>query len=592
MGFAVAVRNASLSAPLSLIEAHHREKVLATARVFAAFCSLVAIRVDPGVPGSYQLSAHVIVVLYLIHSLATLILVHLYQDGGPSFVLSVHAADILWPGLISLFTAGPNSPFFVLFALALLAAAYRWGLRETIGTALGCMVVFLGEALFAVSSLGSRFHVLHGRFHYDVFVPQIMSLVLGGILLGYLAEGEKKLRGETLAVRRLLQKANPEASVQEILSNVLESILMLFDASNAALVVKNTSTEQVFLWESGGAQKRPDSLEFTELDAPGRSRYLFPMPGTSWYLQRSHRAEPYRISILNDKGRRLNKLTCTLPETLFSGRPFRSLLAVTFKLESEWSGRIFLFDLRGSSGLESDLRFLQELISEVAPAVHSVYQLRRSRSRVRTIERTRVARDLHDGVIQSLIALEMQVEVLRRQASGVSLDAAEKLENVRNLLRLEVINLRGLMQQLRSDEAAPRELLLCVAEMVEKFQRETGIRAIFTTELETAAFPPRVSREVAQIVQEALANVRKHSGAGAVRVHLGIKEGLCKLTIEDDGRGFQFSGRLSQAEMDLSGKGPRVIRERVHSIRGDLAIESHPNQGARLEIQFAPKVYG
>lgn len=592
MGFTVAMRNASTSAPLSLIEAHHREKVLSSARVLAALCALIVIRIVPSVPGRYPLTAHVVVLLYLLHSLVTLVLVRLYQDGGPSFIISVHAADILWPGLISLFTAGPNSPFFVLFAIAVLAAAYRWGLRETLATSLACVLVFLGETVFATSSMGARFHVLHGRFHYDVFIPQIISLVAAGVLIGYLGEGEKRLRGETLAVRRILQKANPEASLTETLEDVLQSILTLFDATRASLVLRDLAAERVFLWESGNAGEKPALLKFTELDAAERNCYLFPMPGTSWSLQQSQRGDPYRICVLNDKGRPLNKIACALPGNLFSGRPFRSLLAVTFKLGNEWSGRIFLFDLRGSSGLESDLRFLQELIAEAAPALHSIYLLRRSRSRVRAIERTRVARDLHDGVIQSLIALEMQVETLRRQASGVSLDATEKLENVRNLLRLEVINLRELMEQLRRDEAAPPEMLSSVAEMVEKFRQETGIHAVFTSELEAAVFPPRVSREVTQIVHEALANIRKHSGASDVRVHLALEDGQCKLTIEDNGRGFEFSGRFSQADLDLSGKGPRVIRERVHSIQGDLAIESHPSQGARLEIHFAPKVYG
>ena len=54
--------------------------------------------------------------------------------------------------------------------------------------------------------------------------------------------------------------------------------------------------------------------------------------------------------------------------------------------------------------------------------------------------------------------------------------------------------------------------------------------------------------------------------------------------IEDDGRGFPFSGRLSQAELDALGKGPLVIKERVRVIAGELTIESNPGQGSRLEI--------
>ena len=62
-----------------------------------------------------------------------------------------------------------------------------------------------------------------------------------------------------------------------------------------------------------------------------------------------------------------------------------------------------------------------------------------------------------------------------------------------------------------------------------------------------------------------------------------------RLVIEDDGKGFPFSGRLSQVELDALGKGPLVIKERVRVIAGELTIESNPGQGSRLEISVPQK---
>jgi nitrate/nitrite-specific signal transduction histidine kinase len=121
-------------------------------------------------------------------------------------------------------------------------------------------------------------------------------------------------------------------------------------------------------------------------------------------------------------------------------------------------------------------------------------------------------------------------------------------------------------------------------ETVHNFQCETGICADFQSDRETEALPPRVAREVAQIVHEALANVRKHSGAHHVHIRLGVDEDSWKLVIEDDGRGFEFSGRLTLTELDAGHRGSRVIRERVHTLKGQLAIESQPGLGSRLEI--------
>lgn len=92
---------------------------------------------------------------------------------------------------------------------------------------------------------------------------------------------------------------------------------------------------------------------------------------------------------------------------------------------------------------------------------------------------------------------------------------------------------------------------------------------------------------VGGIVQEALCNVRKHSGARKVEVRLGSNRDSWQVVIQDDGHGFDFSGRLSQTELRARHKGPRVIQERVHCVNGELAIESYPDRGARLEIRLA-----
>jgi signal transduction histidine kinase len=123
-----------------------------------------------------------------------------------------------------------------------------------------------------------------------------------------------------------------------------------------------------------------------------------------------------------------------------------------------------------------------------------------------------------------------------------------------------------------------------LADTVERFQRETGITARFVSEAAEIDLPPRLCRELARIVQEGLVNIRKHSGATRALVRLARKDERWTLTVEDDGRGFPFSGRFSHAELEAVGKGPLVIKERVRLIEGELTIESNPGRGSRLEI--------
>jgi two-component system nitrate/nitrite sensor histidine kinase NarX len=249
---------------------------------------------------------------------------------------------------------------------------------------------------------------------------------------------------------------------------------------------------------------------------------------------------------------------------------------------------VLLFDARTGRDRLKEVRFAQKLFAQVGPAIYTVYLLRRLRSRAGAIERARVARELHDGAIQSLIAVEMEVDVLRREAArpGDPQTMAMRLQHVQDLLREQVFDLRTLMQQMRPVDLSPHELLDCLADTVARFRNDTGIAAQFVCGLDEVALPPRVCRELVRIVQEALANVRKHSGARSVVVRLGLQQDLWRLAVEDDGCGLRFSGRKSLAELDGARLGPLVIKERVRTLGGDLEIESQPGQGTRLEITF------
>ena len=119
--------------------------------------------------------------------------------------------------------------------------------------------------------------------------------------------------------------------------------------------------------------------------------------------------------------------------------------------------------------------------------------------------------NLHDGAVQSLIAVEMQVDVLRRQSATRSELVPEELGRIQGLLREEVLKLRELMQQMKSLDVDSRKLIGFMADTVERFQRETGITARFSSDLEEPDMPQPLCRELTRIVQEGLVNVRKLS---------------------------------------------------------------------------------
>jgi signal transduction histidine kinase len=349
---------------------------------------------------------------------------------------------------------------------------------------------------------------------------------------------------------------------------------------------QETHSYRVFLAELSRGENGSGALHWREALPESEKVYLFDSPADAAYASRT--GNGFHTVLLDRDGRRLKDVSTEFVDALARVEKFEAMASVRLIFGTEWSGRVFLFDPEMMGQPDEELRFLQEFAQQVAPAIYNVYLMRRLRERAGALERARFARELHDGAIQSLIAVEMQLDVLRRQSGTQAPVVNAELGRIQKLLREEVLKLRELMQAMKSFEVNADRLLGFISDTVERFRRETGIAAEFVSELERVELPPKVCRELARIVQESLVNVRKHSGAHHVLVRLAQRAGNLQLTVEDDGKGFSFSGRLSDAELEAPGKGPAVIRERVRLVAGELTIESTPGHGARLEVRIPP----
>jgi signal transduction histidine kinase len=586
-----------LRAPASPGEVRRIERWLASARVFLAISALVAIWMDPSELG-YSRWAYWILGLYIVHGVSVMLLVRFRKESTPSFRLLVHAADIIWPVLVTLFATGQGGgPFFLVFVFVLGASAYRWGLRETFGTAIATVALLWVES-FAVghgaAAWVGRFLAGHHLPPLEVnasqFEPKRLFmlsayLLVMGLLLGYLAEQQKRLRSERAVTTLILGRARVEAGLTGTLQEILSELLSMYGASRALIASQETNKYRVFVGEVRETNSGAERMRWLESQPTDRETYLFESDADASLAVRH--GDTYQVLSLDRDGARLrsSNLPLTAVSNLYS---FHSLAVVSFLFGQEWWGRIFLLDPQFGGEREEELRFLQELVRQVGPAVYNVYLLRRLRQRAGAVERARVARELHDGAVQSLIAMEMQVDVLRRQGAAQSSPLTSELGRIQGLLREEVLKLRELMQQMKSLDVDSSTFLRFLEDTVERFQRETGISARLVSDVDKVEIPQRVCRELARIVQEALVNVRKHSGAQQALVRLSDNKERTQLVIEDNGKGFPFSGRLAQADLEKIGKGPMVIRERVRLIEGELTIESNPGQGARLEI-IVPK---
>jgi signal transduction histidine kinase len=574
-------------------EVRRTERWLATARVFLAVSALVAIRMDPTQLGNSP-AAYGLLGFYMGNSILVLMLLRRRKASTASFRILVHAADIVWPAFISVFGDGPRSPFILFFVFVLTAAAYRWGLWETLSTA-GAEVVLLWVESFLLFHVWVRrggmlpWHIFSGlQMNTTEFEPKRLFmlsvyLLVMGLLLGYLAEQQKHLRAEKAGVTRMLAKVRVDAGLTGTLQQISREVVSMYGATRLLIAAQEVHSQRRFLGELRNVNG--ENPEFAWLDSRPREAkiYLEDFPGEVCYA--ANEEGRWSVVALDGDGNHLPAPPTEPLAQLKELQTFRSLIAISFVFAGEWRGRVFVFEPTWRGDTQEELRFLLDLLHQVGPAVYNVYLLHRLRRRAGAAERARFARELHDGAVQSLIAVEMQVDVLKRQAETTPAVVSGELGRIQGLLREEVLKLRELMQQMKSIDVDSRRFLSVVTDSVERFERETGISARFVTDIEKLEMPDKVCRELLRIVQEGLVNVRKHSRARHALVRLGSSASQWSLTMEDDGKGFPFSGRVTQEELERMGKGPMIIKERVRLIAGTLTVESSPGAGSRLEIK-------
>jgi PAS domain S-box-containing protein len=205
-------------------------------------------------------------------------------------------------------------------------------------------------------------------------------------------------------------------------------------------------------------------------------------------------------------------------------------------------------------------------------------------------ERNRIARDLHDGPVQGVSAASLSLEAVLLMLKAGDLDEGiEVLSKVRKELSEEADNLRRLMSGLRPPLLEERGLIPALRETLDKYGIENGIETEFVDrgaipipqDLETLAY---------RIVQEALSNSHKHSGATRVRVTVEAVSGQLRLEVSDDGAGFDSAKAREYLQMGRVGLAS--MRERVELTNGTFMVHSTPGKGttvmASLPLEALP----
>jgi signal transduction histidine kinase len=451
-----------------------------------------------------------------------------FPFATPKLRMLLHVADFFLAALLISITHAAVSRFFVFFSFSIFSALVRFGVRGTLYTSGAAILTYVALAL------------TDARMQSDAgyLILRVASLTVITLFLAYIGALHERVRDE---LARLASWPRPGGgSREEVVRETLALARDVLHAPRALLAWEDQ--EEPWVWCAVSAEETSLTRE-----PPG----FFESPALQERL-----------------GGRAAISTPVTGDTM--------------------QGRLFFLD---RDDFTYDDVTLAEVVGRlVATRIDQLNVAERMRAAAVGEERIRVARDLHDGVLQSLTGAALQLESVHKLMGIRDDEARGRLRRVQELLEHDQRELRSLITHLRpatgETERRVSPLNVRLSELAQRFERQWDVAVSVTI---APPFPPlrdELSGAIYNIVHEAVSNSARHAHATRIEATVRAREGgRVEIVVTDDGHGFPFHGHYDLAELDELRRGPVTLKERVASLGGELVLHSAPD-GATLEIRI------
>jgi signal transduction histidine kinase len=543
----------------------HLERQIVYARPIVVLLSLLALLEQPSsVEAKRSIS---FLVAYLIVSLVVIQLERLLRKR--SWHLPI-ACDLLAFGFF-MYISPSSVPVWFPYLFICWVAGMRWGLNATmpLAGALSLLLVLLTAVKGEV-----------GWMRVVGWVGLTGGTFAGGAALASIADRSAHFAAQNEFFSRITATLQVDQGLAESLRLLLDELARAFGVETALLAYLDRDLERIFIWhlKTGESERLvPESIPLARADG-------FLLDDLDATLCWNSLAGPGRGFGWDRRNRRKLKSIPRLPGPTQEEINLRSMMSVAFDQSGQPAGRIFL--VNGRKPFErADLAWFERIARHISPTLENIFLLRHLRARAIEGERSRISRDLHDGILQTLLSIEIQLDVLRRRVAASPDQAAANLANLQQTVKNESAELRHMVTDLRPLRVQSADLVDLMRGFAERYRNESTLALDLLIDSAEVHAPDRVCREVFQIYREALNNIKKHAKASHVVVKLTQDDSRLVLMVDDNGEGFSFAGRFTGDELDRLRLGPISIKERTRTVGGVLTIESNPGHGARLTIE-------
>jgi signal transduction histidine kinase len=547
-------------------ERRHLERQIAYARPIFMVLALVDLLDRPPLERGFH--AVLFVTAYLIISMILALSQNLKWAGELPFPLPIDLAAL---AIFLVLTRSVVAFWFVYLFIAL-AAGIRWGTRRAI--------ILAGVVTLAL--LVRR--AMMGPLAWEQMMSWIAlstGTFAAGAGMSFLGSRQRRHASEQEFLAQLTGQLEVDRGMAESLRLVMGELVSAFDCEEAILAVRDTELERIFVWRffaDDHSRLTPENLPVNRSDG-----FLLDHPDASvCWNQLEGAGEGFGWN--RKDGRRLKDLP-RLPGPMRQELGWHSILGVTVDLSGYPVGRLMLGNARRRF-LPQDLHWLERIVRHLGQPLQNLFLLRHIRAHAIEAERSRISREIHDGILQTLLSVDIQLDVLRRKVPNDPDQAVNGLSSLQQTVRNETDELRRMVTDMRPLRVQSADLVDLMRGFAERFRNESSLGLDLLIDAAELQIPDRVCRDLFQIYRESLHNVKKHAHASHVVVKLWQNEEEVVLVVDDNGEGFSFAGRFSGDELDRLRLGPISIKERTRSVGGVLTVESTPGHGARLTIKI------
>jgi signal transduction histidine kinase len=453
----------------------------------------------------------------------------------------------------------------VYYIFSIFCAALRWDRRAVLGTFVAVFVAYVPMAV--VLSRGPDFDFT------SFLVRTVTRLVTGGLIV-YLAQYEIFLRSEIERLARwpAVGGLDSHAAMSRVLAHA--AALLSADRALIAWDIAEEPRLNIAMW----APEAGAGLVLTR-HAPGEFDPLVPPTlGASAFLSAGPLSQD-GVVLTSYRGAQRKWRGLPVHPALVERLAGEGIASAPFQTP-RISGRAFF------TGIDSPSSDLLPVAVVVARELGTLLDQQEWSARMRDIavreERVSLARDLHDGVLQSLTGVRLELQSAATDLDG-NADVRDRLLSLERALAIEQRELRLFIDDARPSVAAGPALVGRLESLRERVALEWKIPVSIRVTPNSMVLPEPLQQAVPLMAHEAIVNALKHAHPSRISIDVRSDNRSVQMVVSDDGAGFPFEGRYDHAVLAQMNLGPASLRERAAALGGHMTIESTKG-GSRIEI--------